>query len=86
MDPTRTYSPGADLIPRFGIFKSIFNVCISFSGGRGDRGAGQNSNINPRAVENHQFDPRVKGSRLGLGWRREVAKILLAFYSFWSGL
>ena len=47
---------------------------------------GQNSSINPRAAENHQFDPRVKGSRLGLGRRREVAKILLAFYSFWSGL
>lgn len=56
-------APTQDLIPRFGIFKSIFNVCISFSGGR-DR-AGQNSSINPPAPENHQFDPRVKGSRLG---------------------
>ena len=27
-------APTQDLIPRFGIFKSIFNVCISFSGGR----------------------------------------------------
>ena len=64
-------APAQDLIPRFGIFKSIFNVCISFSGGR-DR-AGQNSKINPRAAENHQFDPQVKGSRLG-SWP-EVAKI-----------
>lgn len=51
----------------------IYFQCMYFLFWREGQGAGQNSNINPRAAENHQFDPRVKGSRLG-SWP-EVAKI-----------
>ena len=69
MDPTRTVLSGFN--------SSLWNFqiyfqCMYFLFWREGQ-AGQNSNINPRAPENHQFDPRVKGSRLG-SWP-EVAKI-----------
>ena len=67
-------APTQDLIPRFGIFKSIFNVCISFSGGR-DRLV----RIPTLTHERPRIINLTHGSKdraLGLG-QREVAKILL---------